>query len=318
MLALKTWREKAKGLPDLLDYAAVIDDGIVTTKSGAYLAAWIYEGRDMTSASATEKNQLTVHVNAALSVLGNGWMTHHDALRVEVDPYFPEQAWPDPVSELIDDERREYFSGQGSHYETVQVLSVSYLPPVTQSSRLGQWVYGESADRKTIADRELERFQTVIGELEGRLSSHYRLARLKGVKVLGAQGRERVHDELLSYLQWAITGIRQPIQLPPCPMYLDALIGAQDFVGGTVPKIGEYHIRVVSIDGFPQESHAELLEGLDTLPIPYRWSTRFIYLDSWEADAELEKYRKKWEQRKRPIRDQIFGTKFITKRYPHL
>ena len=60
----------------------------------------------------------------------------------------------------------------------------------------------------------------------------------------------------------------------------------------TVPKIGEYHIRVVSIDGFPQESHAELLEGLDTLPIPYRWSTRFIYLDSWEADAELEKYRK--------------------------
>ena len=52
MLALKTWREKAKGLPDLLDYAAVIDDGIVTTKGGAYLAAWIYEGRDMTSASA--------------------------------------------------------------------------------------------------------------------------------------------------------------------------------------------------------------------------------------------------------------------------
>lgn len=44
MLALKTWREKAKGLPDLLEYAAVIDDGIVTTKSGAYLAAWIYEG----------------------------------------------------------------------------------------------------------------------------------------------------------------------------------------------------------------------------------------------------------------------------------
>ena len=99
------------------------------------------------------------------------------------------------------------------------------------------------------------------------------------------------------------------IQLPPCPMYLDAMIGAQDFVGGTVPKIGEYHIRVVSIDGFPQESHAELLEGLDTLPIPYRWSTRFIYLDSWEADAELEKYRRNGNSAKRPIRDQIFGTK---------
>ena len=31
-LALKTWRESQR-LPDLLDYAAVIDDGIVTTKA---------------------------------------------------------------------------------------------------------------------------------------------------------------------------------------------------------------------------------------------------------------------------------------------
>ena len=48
----------------------------------------------MTSASATEKNQLTVHVNAALSVLGNGWMTHHDALRVEVDRTSPSRPGP--------------------------------------------------------------------------------------------------------------------------------------------------------------------------------------------------------------------------------
>ncbi len=65
---------------------------------------------------------------------------------------------------------------------------------------------------------------------------------------------------------------------------------------------------MIGIDGFPQESHPEILEGLDALPIPYRWSTRFIYLDTWEADAALERYRKKWEQKKRPIRDQIFGT----------
>ena len=104
----------------------------------------------------------------------------------------------------------------------------------------------------------MEKFQTVMGELEGRLSSHYRLSRLQAVKVVGAQGRERVNDELLAYLHWAITGERHPVQLPSCPMYLDAMIGAQDFVGGTAPKVGDYSIRVVGIDGFPQESHPGL------------------------------------------------------------
>ena len=67
-------------------------------------------------------------------------MTHHDALRVEVDRTSPEQAWPDPVSELIDDERaREYFSGQGSHHETVQVLQRPRTCHRSRSSRLGQW-----------------------------------------------------------------------------------------------------------------------------------------------------------------------------------
>lgn len=308
MLNLKVWRDKAKGLADLLEYAALIEDGIVTTKRGALMAAWVYEGRDMTSASATEKNALSVHVNSALSILGNGWMTHHDAIRVEVEAYFPEQPWPDAISELIDAERRERFESQGRHYETLQVLTVSYLPPVTKSSRLGQWIYGESSDRQTIADRELEKFQATLQELEGRLSAYYRLTRLRALKGPGVQGRERVYDEFLAYLQWVITGERHRVMLPPCPMYLDAIIGGQDFVGGTVPRIGEYSIRVIGIDGFPQESHAEILEGLDSLPIPYRWSTRFIYLDNWEADAALEKYRKKWEQKKRPIRDQIFGT----------
>ncbi len=66
MLNLKVWRDKAKGLADLLEYAALIEDGIVTTKSGALMAAWFYEGRDMTSASASEKNALSVHVNGCL------------------------------------------------------------------------------------------------------------------------------------------------------------------------------------------------------------------------------------------------------------
>ena len=40
----------------------------------------------------------------------------------------------------------------------------------------------------------------------------------------------------------------------------------------------------------------------------YRWSTRFIFLDAHEAEAELNKYRKKWKQKVRGIWDQVFKT----------
>jgi type IV secretion system protein VirB4 len=34
-------------------------------------------------------------------------------------------------------------------------------------------------------------------------------------------------------------------------MYLDGIIGSQDFIGGLEPKLGEKHLAVLSVDGFP-------------------------------------------------------------------
>lgn len=48
-----------------------------------------------------------------------------------------------------------------------------------------------------------------------------------------------------------------------------------------------------------------MLQGLDELAIQYRWSNRFVYLDAIEAEGEISKYRRKWEQKKRGWKDQI-------------
>jgi len=56
---------------------------------------------------------------------------------------------------------------------------------------------------------------------------------------------------------------------------------------------------VVAIDGFPLESTPGILASLDKLPIPYRWSTRFIFMDTEEAKGHLEAYRKKWKQKQK-------------------
>ncbi|MCC9059313.1 hypothetical protein, partial [Neisseria gonorrhoeae] len=50
------------------------------------------------------------------------------------------------------------------------------------------------------------------------------------------------------------------------------------------------------------------LTRLGEMPIEYRWSNRFIFMDQHQAVADLEKYRKKWKQKVRGFFDQVFNT----------
>src|SRR6185369_10479815 len=98
-------RAHPKGLADLLNYAALVDEGICLLKDGAFLAAWTYAGPDMDSASHEELAVLCSQVNSALARLGNGWMLNVDAIR-QPSVGYEEGAFPDATTRLIDDERR--------------------------------------------------------------------------------------------------------------------------------------------------------------------------------------------------------------------
>jgi type IV secretory pathway VirB4 component len=59
MHSLKPYNDPTKGLADLLDWAALVDDGVVQGKSGALLAGWFYQGQDIASSTADERNYIT-------------------------------------------------------------------------------------------------------------------------------------------------------------------------------------------------------------------------------------------------------------------
>ncbi|HCF1779074.1 TPA: hypothetical protein NH898_005872, partial [Pseudomonas aeruginosa] len=50
MLALAPFRSKAAGLPDLLNYAALVDEGVVLGKDGSLMAGFFFRGDDAASA----------------------------------------------------------------------------------------------------------------------------------------------------------------------------------------------------------------------------------------------------------------------------
>src|SRR5215207_9048064 len=87
MLALKQYRSRKRGFSDLLNYAAVIENGINLNKDGSLMAAWQYDGPDTESATAGERNHLSAQLNAILARLGTGYMLHVDAIRLPAVSY---------------------------------------------------------------------------------------------------------------------------------------------------------------------------------------------------------------------------------------
>jgi type IV secretion system protein TrbE len=285
---LREYRKRAVGLPDLLNFAALVEEGVILQKDGALLAGWWYSGPDMEAASHEELAILSSHVNAALVRLGNGWMLQADAVRRPAGGYAPPAAFPDPTTALIDEERRAQYEAARSTYESVYAMTVTYLPPRDVQARLGGWfVEGETRDRAG-HEAVLRFFERQVMELEDALSDRLSVSRMDS-------------EDLLSFLHLCVTGISQPIAAPPAPMYLDALLGSQDLVGGFRPRVGSREIRPIAVVGFPAESFPGTLDFLNRLPVDYRWSNRFIPLDPHTAEARLKLLRRNWFQKRQGL-----------------
>jgi type IV secretion system protein TrbE len=313
-LQLKRHRSGDPGVCDLLNYAACVSDGVVIGKNGALIAGWQYSGQDQASVTDIERDMVSVRLNQALARLGNGWMVHIDAVRRPVEVYSAraQSHFPDPVTAAIDEERREFFEQGGALYESRFVLCVTYLPPAGAVKKLSEVVYEDDAppgDAVAAAGRALEIFEREVAALENRLSMCLKVRRLRGRREVQEDGSEVVYDELLRHLQYCVTGIDQPIRTPKSPLYLDAVIGGQELWGGVTPRIGRKYLQVVAIEGFPGESYPGILTDLGELPLDCRWSTRYIFLDSWEALSHIERFRRKWKQQVIPFLAQLFHFK---------
>lgn len=311
-LKLNKHRSAEEGMPDLLIYAAEVDDGIIVGKNGSFMAAWIYQSDDNASSTDAQRNSISARINQAFSKFGSGWMIHVDAIRKPAPGYSKrsESHFTDPLCSAIDEERRKLFESIGNMYEGYFVITVTYYPPLLVQKKFIDMMFDDEMkkpDKSSITQHLIKSFKQECMNIESSLSGAFKLHRLKNHFFTNEDGSEVSHDDFLSWLQFCVTGLNHPVVLPKNPMYLDALIGGQELWTGTIPKVGRKFIQIVSIEGFPLESHPGILSTLSELSCEYRWSNRFIFMDTHEAVAHLEKYRKKWKQKIRGFFDQVFN-----------
>jgi type IV secretion system protein VirB4 len=65
-------------------------------------------------------------------------------------------------------------------------------------------------------------------------------------------------------------------------------------VGGFAPRVGERHLRVVAVMGYPESSTPGRMDFLNALPFAYRWSSRFIPVGQHAAQKLIRRHQQKW------------------------
>ena len=288
MMNLAEYRRTASRLADYLPWVALVGEGVVLNKDGSFQRTAKFRGPDLDSAVAAELVAVAGRLNNAFRRLGSGWAIFVEAQRSEAATY-PASQFPDPASALVDAERKADFEEEGSHFVSGYFLTFLWLPPAEDAARSESWLY-EGRETSGVNPWELvrgfiDRTDRVLALLDGFMPE---------CRWLDDAGT-------LTYLHSTISTNRHRVCVPETPVYLDALLADQPLTGGLEPRLGNQHLRVLTITGFPSTTTPGLLDEMNRLAFPYRWSTRAILMDKTDATRLLTKIRRQWFAKRKSI-----------------
>ncbi len=290
MLNLTEYRKKSTGLADYLPWACLVAPGVVLNKDGSFQRTLRYRGPDLDSATEAELVSVTARLNNILKRFGAGWALFFEASRIPANQY-PGACFADPASWLVDQERYAAFSADGAHHESRYYLTFLYLPPPENEARADRLLY-ERSDATTIAVEPQAQLEWFITETERALQM---------LATILPEAEALDDAATLTYLHGTISDKRHPVAMPAIPAHIDAILCDRPLLGGLEPKLGDQHLRVLTVLGFPNATVPGLLDALNDLGFAYRWTARWIALDKTEATRHLTRLRRQWFAKRKSV-----------------
>lgn len=288
MLRLAEYRNRPAALADFLPWVALVAPGVILNKDGSLQRSARFRGPDLDSATPAELVATSARLNAALRRLGSGWAVFVEAQRMPAQDY-PASDFPDPVSALVDAERRAQFEEDQAHFESAYFLTLVWMPPADEARRAGGWLI-ENAPAQGVDPAEL------LASFTGRTDRFLDL--LEGFMPEAAWLTDA---ETLTYLHSTISTRRQRVRVPEVPMHLDAILADEPLLGGLAPRLGSMHLRTLTILGLPSSTWPGLLDELNGQAFDYRWCTRAICLDKTDAARLFTRIRRQWFAKRKSV-----------------
>ena len=303
MLGLSPYAHTPSRLEDFLPWGFLVAPGVILNKDGSFQTSARFRGPDVRSSTPEELVSFSARANNVFKRLGSGWAVYIEAERREIRDY-PTGAFPDPASRLMDAERAAQFEEAGSQFESVHHITLQWAPPPDSTRRASAFFFdidktdddgnpapkgaratraaaSEEAERR-IAREALEHFEQTANWAFGLFED------------LTVEFERLGDDATLTYLKRTISPKAQRVRAPASAAFLDGLLCDAPLTGGQAPMLGDKHLRVLTIKGFPPMTAPGVLDELNALGIGYRWMTRFLCMDRTESERELIKWRRLW------------------------
>jgi type IV secretion system protein VirB4 len=204
----------------------LVAPGAVLNKDGSFQATARFRGPDVRSSTPEELVAFTARANNVFRRLGHGWAVYIEADRREITDY-PDGAFEDDLSRLIDSERAAQFEQAGAQFETVHHLTLQWTPPPDAHAKASAFFFeidqkktttpqarkpagqtkasSKAALDRRVAREALETFQRGVahafGMFEGVVAEFHRLS----------------DDETLTYLKRQVSAPRLYAHPPARP-----------------------------------------------------------------------------------------------------
>ena len=276
-------------LSDLVVWGAMIAPGVVLNKDGSLQTTFRFRGPDLESSTSSELASTMARINNALRRLGSGWALHVEARRRTSHDY-PGVIEHPPAAWLIDEERRQLFAESGAKLVSEYFLTLSYLIPEDRTAKASSWLFeNKSANPSWRASEQIAAYREAVRQITDLLG-----AVLPMIEPLD-------DGEMLTYLHdctsWSLINIRPPegVQL------LDSFLYDTDMLPGLEPMLGDRWIKLLAIHGFPTATIPALLDRLNSLPIEYRWTSRFLCLGKQDAEIEISRLQRQWFAKRKSL-----------------
>ena len=282
-----------KPFSELLNWYGLVDEGVVLCKDGSLIAGWHLTGIDTEPMDGEAIEARTDLLARSIKDFGNEDAFWIDLARRPLRSYkTSEKDFDAGVLQIFERERADYFEAEDDNYANRITLCYQWQVP----------------KKITDIDESLKAFKTRCRLVETRFSSLFDMTRM--VKRVDVDDHHEIafnRDELLGRLASGMTGRFCKINVPRIPVYLDRIF-APEWVHDDpkkLPVMSGRPVAVIAVDGYPSVSTPEMLKLLESLPIEYQWTTRFLPMAKGKATSAITEKQKAWSFSKSGLKSQM-------------
>jgi type IV secretory pathway VirB4 component len=283
-------RRTELGVVDYLPYQELVEPDVMLTTYGALGSIFEVQFEDTSVLSDEDALRHEAWKNDALRRLGRGWMIHTYALRSKADPLEVAAFVTSDAHRVLCESHVEHASRDRRRLR--HLVALTYLPPTETNTKLKKLVFSGESPIEVSYERVRAQFERGLLSFEGSLR------RVAKTRRLGTHPQDASRSELLEAIFELLWDEAQPIRQPVPfePFAVGEFLAARDISPvGTKPKVGNKHLRVLSVYGVPSKTQPNMMEAfLRASTAGCRFSVRCIFQNAEQAKAKLDTTRRQW------------------------